>query len=191
MKKLFLASAFALALTATSAKAEPVNYDFDKAHSSIEFYINHLGFSNFQGEFQGFDGTLVFDEANPENSMVEVSVDVASVDTDVEALDTHLKSADFFDVAKFPAMTFKSKSIKVTGENTGEITGDFTLMGITKELTLNTTLNKSGEHPIMKKQFVGFSATGTLKRSDFGITTYLPALGDEVTIRIETEAGVK
>lgn len=188
MKKFLLATAVSLTLGATAVQAEPVNYVFDKPHTSIEFYINHLGFSNFQGEFQEFDGTLVFDEAKPENSSVDVTIDVNSIDTDVEALDTHLKSADFFDVAKFPAMTFKSKSIKVTGENTGEITGDFTLMGVTKEVTLATTLNKSAPHPFTKKQYVGFSATGMIKRSEFGMTTYVPAVGDEVQIRIETEA---
>ncbi|MDV7339552.1 YceI family protein [Terasakiella sp. A23] len=190
MKKTLLAVALAFGFT-TAAQAEPVKYTFDKSHTSIEFYINHLGFSNFQGEFQDFDGTLIFDEAKPENSSVDVTIDVNSVDTDVDKLDAHLKAADFFNVAKHPSMTFKSKSIAVTGEKTGKITGDFTLLGVTKEVTLDVTLNKSANHPMMKVPAVGFSATGMIKRSDFGMTTYVPAVGDEVTIRIETEAQVK
>ncbi|SCA55522.1 polyprenyl-pyrophosphate binding protein [Candidatus Terasakiella magnetica] len=191
MKKIILSTVFALGLSVSAVKAEPVQYHFDKSHSSIEFRINHLGFSNFQGEFQGFDGTLLFDEAKPENSSVNVTIDAASIDTDVAALDAHLKKADFFDVAKFPTLSFKSKSIKVTGENTGEITGDLTLHGVTKEVVLLTTLNKAALHPMMKVPAVGFSASTTIKRSDFGVSAYVPAVGDEVTIRIETEAHAK
>jgi polyisoprenoid-binding protein YceI len=88
-------------------------------------------------------------------------------------------------------MVFKSKSIEVTGEKTGKITGDFTLLGVTKEVTLDVTLNKAADHPMLKVPAVGFSATGTIKRSDFGMTTYVPAVGDEVTISIETEAYAK
>lgn len=191
MKKTLLAVAIALGLGTSVAQAEPVNYTFDKSHTSIEFHINHLGFSNFQGEFQDFDGTLVFDEAAPTNSSVDVTIDVNSVDTDVAKLDAHLKSADFFNAEKFPSMSFKSKSITITGDKTGKITGDFTLMGVTKELTLDVTLNKSAPHPMMKIPAVGFSATGVIKRSDFGMSTYVPAVADDVYIRIETEAHAK
>ncbi|WP_419799130.1 MAG: YceI family protein [Terasakiella sp.] len=191
MKKLLLASVFALGLGVSAAQAEPMEYAFDTNHTSIEFYVNHMGFSNFQGEFQTFDGTLVFDEAKPQDSRVEVVIDANSIDTDVAALDKHLKSADFFDVAKFPNLTFKSKSIEITGEKTGIITGDLTMHGVTKEVALKVTLNKAAPNPMTKKAAVGFSATATLQRSDFGISTYVPAVGDEVTIRIETEAQAK
>jgi polyisoprenoid-binding protein YceI len=191
MKKLLLASVFALGLGVSAVQAEPVEYVFDTDHTSIEFYVNHMGFSNFQGEFQTFDGTLVFDEAKPQDSRVEVVIDANSIDTDVAALDKHLKSADFFDVAKFPNLTFKSKSIEITGEKTGIITGDLTMHGVTKEVALKVTLNKAAPNPMTKKAAVGFSATATLQRSDFGISTYVPAVGDEVTIRIETEAQAK
>lgn len=191
MKKPFLASALALGLSTTFAQAEPVQYAFDKDHTSIVFHVNHLGFSNFQGEFQQFDGTLVFDADKPQNSSVEVKVDVNSVDTDVAKLDDHLKSPDFFDANKFPSMVFKSKSIDVTGEKTGKITGDFTMLGVTKEVTLDVTLNKAADHPMMKVPAVGFSATGKIKRSDFGMNTYVPAVADEVVISIETEAHAK
>ncbi|NVK19436.1 MAG: polyisoprenoid-binding protein [Methylocystaceae bacterium] len=191
MKKTLFAAAIAFGLTTSVAQAEPVKYTFDKAHTSIEFHINHLGFSNFQGEFQDFDGTLVFDEAAPTKSSVDVTIDVNSVDTDVAKLDEHLKSADFFNVTKFPSMSFKSKSITVTGDKTGKIVGDFTLMGVTKELTLDVTLNKSAQHPMMKIPAVGFSATGVIKRSEFGMSTFVPAVADDVFIRIETEAQAK
>ncbi len=191
MKKLLLASVFALGLGVSGAQAEPVEYVFDTSHTSIEFYVNHMGFSNFQGEFQTFDGTLVFDEAKPQDSRVEVVIEANSIDTDVAALDKHLKSADFFDVAKFPNLTFKSKSIEITGDKTGIITGDLTMHGVTKKVALNVTLNKAAPNPMTKKAAVGFSATATLQRSDFGISTYVPAVGDEVKIRIETEAQAK
>ena len=99
MKKLLLSSVLTLALSATAAFAEPVKYTFDKAHTSIEFGINHLGFSNFQGEFGDFEGTLMFDADAPEKSSVDVTIPVSSIDTDVEALDKHLLSGDFFDAA--------------------------------------------------------------------------------------------
>ncbi|WP_417788684.1 YceI family protein [Terasakiella pusilla] len=191
MKKLFLAAAVALGLSTSLAQADPVQYAFDKDHTSIVFHVNHMGFSNFQGEFQEFDGSLTFDADKPQNSAVNVKINVNSVDTDVAKLDDHLKSPDFFDVNKFPSMVFKSKSIEVTGEKTGKITGDFTLLGVTKEVTLDVTLNKAADHPMLKVPAVGFSATGTIKRSDFGMTTYVPAVGDEVTISIETEAYAK
>lgn len=191
MKKMILAAALVLGMGTTMAQAEPVNYTFDKSHTSIEFHINHLGYSNFQGEFQDFDGTLVFDDAKPEASSVDVTIDVNSIDTDVEKLDQHLKSADFFNAEKFPSLTFKSKSITITGEKTGKIVGDFTMMGVTKEVTLDVTLNKAAPHPMMKVPAVGFSATGMIKRSEFGMTTYVPAVADEVYIRIETEAHAK
>jgi len=191
MKKLIAVTAFTLGLGLSAVQAEPVEYEFDPNHTSIEFYVNHMGFSNFQGEFQTFDGTLIFDEEKPTDSRVEVTIDANSIDTDVAALDKHLRSPDFFETEKFPKLTFKSKSIEVTGENTGRIIGDLTMHGVTKEVVLNTTLNKSGPNPISKKQSVGFSATATLMRSEFGISKYVPGVGDEVSIRIETEAQAK
>ncbi|NVJ92315.1 MAG: polyisoprenoid-binding protein [Methylocystaceae bacterium] len=190
MKKTFFGAIAALVLSYSIAQADPLTYGFDKDHSSIEFHVNHFGYSNFQAEFGGFDGELVFDQDKPEASNVSVTIDVKSIDTGVAKLDAHLKSADFFDVAKYPTMTFKSKSIKVTGKNTGEITGDLTLHGVTKEVVLQTILNKAAVHPMTKKEHVGFSATTTIKRSDFGIKTFIPAIGDEVKINIEIEAGV-
>ncbi|NVJ90185.1 MAG: polyisoprenoid-binding protein [Methylocystaceae bacterium] len=188
MKKIILSLALALGFSMNTAFAEPVTYTIEKDHTSIEFYINHLGFSNFQGEFQGFDGTIVFDKDKPENSSVSVTVDMNSVDTNVEELDNNLKGEKLFNVAKYPTMTFKSKSIKVTGENTALITGDLTIIGVTKEMTLDTTLNKAAIHPRMNVPAIGLSAVGKIKRSDFGMTKWIPNIADEISIRIETEA---
>ena len=110
-----------------------------------------------------------------------------SVDTTVPKLDGHLKSPDFFGVEANPEVTFVATEIKTTGENTGTVTGDLTLLGVTKPITLDVTFNKSAPHPITKRPAVGFSATGTVKRTEFGMNTYAPAIGDEVKLIIEYE----
>ena len=187
--KRFAKIAAIAAFTGMSFGAQAADqYVFDKTHTSILFFISHLGFSDMQGEFLGYEGGFVFDQDNPANSSVEVTIDVASVDTDVPKLDDHLKAADFFNVAKFPTASFKSTGIEVTGDNTGVLTGDFTLMGMTRPLVLDVTFNKAANHPFAKDVYVaGFSATATLDRTEWGLSTYAPAIGSEVTLRIETE----
>lgn len=140
-----------------------------------------------QGRFHEIDGGFVFDEENIGQSSVELTINTTSVDMDVEALNEHLRTADFFNVEQFPTMTFKSTSTKKTGDNTGEITGDFTLLGVTHPVTLNVVFNRAAEHPSTKKYTAGFSATGSLKRSDFGMTTGVPFLGDQIEISIQVE----
>jgi polyisoprenoid-binding protein YceI len=178
---------FAL-LVAASLPAQAATYEFDKAHTQILFFVNHLGFSNSQGEFHDYDGTIVFDQENPEGSKVDVTIQTDSIDMDDEKWDKHMKNEDFFHVSEHPTMTFKSTDINVTGENTGTMTGDLTLLGVTKPVTLDVTFNKAGEHPYSKKQVAGFSATGTLNRSEFGMEYGLPGVSDEVNIRLEVEA---
>ena len=102
-------------------------------------------------------------------------------------MDAHLKSPDFFDAAKFPTASFKSTKIEVTGPSSGKITGDLTLHGVTKPVTLNASFNGGGINPMSKAYVLGFNATGTVKRSEFGISTYVPAVGDEVTLTISAE----
>ncbi len=191
MKKMIISSLMAFGLAVSSAQAAPLTYTLDTSHTSIEFYVNHLGFSNFQGEFQKFKGNIIFDQDNPQASSVDVRIYPHSIDTDVEALDNALESEQFFNAQAYPVIDFKSKSIRITGDKTGEVIGDLTMHGVTKEIVLKTTLNKAAMHPMLKKPAVGFSAVGKIKRSDFGITRYIPAVGDEVTIRIETEAQVQ
>lgn len=187
LKKALLPALFLAGFGISAAQAEPVEYEFDKSHTQIMFFISHLGLSNQEGEFHDFDGSLWLDEQNPENSSVEVAIQTASIDMDSEKWDAHMKNEDFFHVEKFPTMTFRSTSVEVTGENTANMVGDLTILGVTKPVTLAVTLNKIGPHPRNQKQAAGFSATGTIKRSDFGMDYGLPMVGDEVQIRIETE----
>ena len=179
---------FALVLGfSTSAMAAAERYSFDKAHTQILFFVNHLGFSYSQGEFHDYDGHFTFDQENPASSEIDVTIKTASIDMDDEKWDAHMKNKDFFDVEQFPNMTFKSTAIEVTGDNTANITGDLTLLGVTKPVVLAVTHNKTGKHPFSGKTVSGFSATTTVKRSEFGMTYGLPGVGDDVEIRIEVE----
>ncbi len=182
-----LAFGFILLTAQPGFAQEPERYSFDKAHTQILFFVNHLGFSNSQGEFHDYDGYFTFDMVSPEKSYVEVAIKTASIDMDDEKWDAHMKNADFFNVEAFPEMTFKSTNIEVTGEKTADITGDLTLLGVTKPVVLKTTYNKSGAHPYSGKFVSGFSATATIKRSEFGMVYGIPGVGDDVEIRIEVE----
>lgn len=178
--------AFAFVLTLTSLHAAPETYVIDPGHSSVQFRIKHF-FSKVTGGFQKFEGTIVYDADAPEKSEVKATIDVASVDTNQAKRDEHLRAPDFFDTAKYPKMTFVSKSWKKTGSDTFEVTGDLTLHGVTKPVVLTARHLGSGE--AMKGSFIsGWEVRGTLKRSDFGITTGGPAVGDEVDIEIDVEA---
>lgn len=187
MKFLSLLAAAVMAFS-VSAHAAPETYEFDKAHTQILFYVSHLGFSMSQGEFHDYDGTITFDQENPQNSSVEVTIQTSSIDMDDEKWDKHMRNEDFFDVKEYPTMTFKSTSIETTGENTANITGDLTILDVTKPVTLETTFNKADVHPYSKRYVAGFSASTQVKRSDFGMDYGLPGIGDMVDIRIEVEA---
>ena len=167
--------------------AKSVKYTFDPAHTQIIFAANHLGFSFSHGRFMKFDGFFTFDPAAPESSEVNVTVETASVDMGSDKWDEHLKGADFLNVEKFPQMTFKSTKIEKTCEKTGKLTGDFTLLGVTKPVTLDVTYNGSGVHPYSNNNIAGFSAAGTIKRSEFGMTGSIPAVGDDVFLIIQVE----
>jgi polyisoprenoid-binding protein YceI len=172
---------------AGTASAEQERYVFDKAHTQILFFVSHLGFSMMQGEFHDYDGEFIFDREDPSRSLVEVSIATASVDTDHDGLNEHLRTADFFDSETHPTMSFKSTSIERTGEDTGLITGDFTMLGVTRPVTLDVTFNKADVHPVSEKYIAGFSGSTTIKRSDYGMTYSVPAVGDEVKVRLEVE----
>lgn len=175
--------------TSTMALAEAQTYKMDPTHTAITFHINHFGFSTPSGKFMNVDGTVTLDEENPANSKVEVTIPVDMIDTGVPALDDHLKTADFFDVEQFPTAKFVSTKVDVTGEKTAKVAGNLTIHGVTKPATLDVTLNQIAEN-MFKKQTAGFTASTTIKRSDFGMTTYLPGLADEVKIDIESEANL-
>jgi polyisoprenoid-binding protein YceI len=171
-----------------AAQAAPVTYKLDPSHTMVLFSWNHFGFSNPTANLGIGEGTVVYDEAKPANSSVEVSLPLANLDTHVSALDEHLKKPDFFDAAKYPVVTFKSTRVEPLGGNKFKVTGDLTVHGVTKPVVLDATLNKAGMQPMLKVPAIGFDATATIKRSDFGMGAYVPNVSDEVQIRITTEA---
>ena len=177
-----------LLATAGTAAAAPVTYKLDPGHTMVLFSWNHFGFSNPTANLGQVDGTLVYDEADPTKATVEATLPLAGLDTFVPKLDEHLKSADFLDAAKFPTVTFKSTKVAAAGKGKLKVTGDLTVHGVTKPVVLDAKLNKSGEHPMLKVQAIGFDATATIKRSDFGVGAYVPNVSDEIKIRITTEA---
>lgn len=189
MRKIILSllSAGIIVFGAFPAKAQIETYSFDKAHTQILFFVNHLGFSMSQGEFHDYDGSFTFDRGEPEKSSIDVTIQTASIDMDDEKWDEHMKNADFFNVEAFPTMTFKSTGIEITGENAAVITGDLTLLGVTKPVSLDVVHNKSDVHPFSGKFVSGFSASGVIQRSEFGMNYGLPMVGDDVEIRIEVE----
>ena len=163
------------------------DYKLDPDHANVVFQISHLGYSTFIGRFDKITGDLNFNSAKPEKSKLKVTVDAGSIDTKVAALDEHLKKADFFDTAKYPEITFKSTKVEKLSDSTGRVTGDLTLHGVTKPVTLDVTFHGGGANPMMKKVILGFGAVTKIKRSDFGISQYVPMVGDEVTLIIEAE----
>jgi polyisoprenoid-binding protein YceI len=186
-----LAVSAVLALAPLSAHAAPETYAFDTAHTSVIWKAGHMGFSFPHGIFSNIEGTLVLDEADISKSAVDVTIPLDKIATGIPKFDDHLKSKDFFNVEKTPTAKFVSTKVEKTGDKTAKLTGDLTLNGITKPVTLDVTLNKQGEHPMMKKKAVGFSATAQIKRSDFGITYGIPNVPDEVDLEIQAEAQVK
>jgi len=187
IKSLLAASAIALAFTGASAFAAPVTYNIEPSHTSVTFTWDHGGgLSRMNGKFMNAVGTVVLDEAAPATSKVEVSFAIDGINTGVPALDSHLKTPDFFDAAQFPTATFKSTKVELTGDKTAKVTGDLTLHGVTKPVTLDVTLNKITDD----KKKAGFNAKGTIKRSDFGISRYIPAVSDEIDLEISSELGL-
>lgn len=184
-KKLFFSLAALVALAQAAQAAD--KYSFDKDHTHILFFISHLGYSHTVGRIKDYDGYFTFDEANPTASEVDVTLKPASVDTSVPKLDKELQNEKFFDVAHYPAIHFKSNAVKVTGKNTGDVTGELTMLGVVRPLTLHVTFNKSGVHPYTNNYVSGFTADTTLNRSDFGMTAFLPNVGDDVHIHLEVE----
>jgi polyisoprenoid-binding protein YceI len=175
---------------AVSAQAAPVTYKLDPGHTMVLFSWNHFGYSNPTANLGLGEGTLVFDEQHPAQSRVEVTLPLAQLDTHVPDLDKHLKKADFFDADKYPVVTFKSTAVQALGDHKFKVTGNLTVHGVTRPVVLDATLNKVGPHPMTKAPSIGFDATASLKRSDFGVGAYVPSVSDEITIRITTEGSV-
>lgn len=165
-------------------------YSIDPVHSSVAFRIKHMNLAPFYGQFNDISGTVKLDAADPTKSEMEVSIKVDAVDSHNEKRDAHLKSPDFFNAKNFPTMTFKSKSFAKSGDHAFDVSGDLTIHGVTKPITVKLEKTGEGKSP-MGGQAIGFGTEFTIKRSDFGMSGMLDALGDEVRVMIGLEAGKK
>ena len=185
----------AACLLPAAALAAPQTYVLDSLHSYPNFSVNHLGMSTIHGRFDKMTGEFTIDEAAKTGSL-EVKIATASVTTGDNvrtgdagrSRDAHLRTADFFNSAEFPEMTFKSTKLNFKGDTVESIDGNLTLLGVTKPVKLNVTLFKCGPHPFSKKPMCGGDAEGTIKRTDFGMKFGVPAIGDEVKLQINMEA---
>lgn len=185
MKQLFIAAL--LASAGAAAIAAPVNYSVDSSHTYASYEINHMGFSLQSGSFTQINGNIVLDTAAHKGS-VNVSIDANSLQTFFPARDKHLKSEAFFNVAKYPTLTFKSDKLVFSGDKLAEVKGELTLLGVTRPVTLHVTHFHGGVNPMSGKEQYGANAVAQIKRSDFGMTTFLPAISDEVELKFVIEA---
>jgi polyisoprenoid-binding protein YceI len=176
-------------LSSSMLVAAPERYKIDTTHSSVSFKIRHLGVSWVQGVFKDYEGEVLFDPEKPEASSVTVTVKAASVDTGNEKRDNHLRNADYFHVEKFPTLSFKSTKVEKTGENRYKVTGDFTLLGVTKPLVVDFIATDEIEGMRGEKRRGG-ETSFTIKRSDFGMKQSIGPIGDEVHVSLSF-AGVK
>jgi polyisoprenoid-binding protein YceI len=179
------AAVLAVAILTTAARAAE-SYSVDPVHSSVSFGISHLGISNIHGRFNDFSGTFVIDKDDPSKSSFTLDIKVESVDTNEKRRDEHLRAPDYFNAKQFPLLSFKSTKVKATDAGY-EVTGDLTLHGVTKPITLNL----NGGHKVVEFQKVpriGVTSVVTIKRSEFGMTTELGGLGDDVHIIVGLEA---
>jgi polyisoprenoid-binding protein YceI len=187
------AAAIALALGVGSVQAQKADFKIDSAHSEADFAIKHMAISTVHGSFRGVSGVISFDPADLTKSGVEASIDVNTVDTGVAARDGHLKSPDFFDVAKFPTMTFKSTKVSKTGDGYA-VTGDLTLHGVTKSVVLSLETPDKAQTDAKGAVHRGFTAHTTINRKDFGLLwanktgTGDAILGDDIKIELDIEA---
>jgi polyisoprenoid-binding protein YceI len=174
-------------ITASPAAVQAGTYKLDPAHGKITWSVTHFGFSTYIGQFSHVDATLKIDPKAVGATALNVTVDANSLGTLNPALDTHLKSKDFLDVAAFPTAAFKATKVAQTGPKTADITGELTLHGVTKPVVVHATFNQAGPNPLDKKYELGFAGTAEIMRSEFGIKAYVPAISDKVTLTIEAE----
>ena len=162
-------------------------YRLDPEHSTILWKVAHLGYSTFVGRFDRYDATLDFDPEQPEDSVLEVSVETGSIDSHVPGFADTLRGAAWLDAETYPEARFVSREIRVTGEATGEVVGDFTLMGVTRPVTLDVVFNGGATNFVTGRYTLGFAASAVLDRTAFGLTALAPAIGGEVTLEIHAE----
>lgn len=201
MKNRFLAIVSAAALAAPLMSLSVAHaqgtipagaYAFDPAHSTISYHYDHLGFSTSYGLVRGVTGTITLDPANPAASSVEASFPLSNLVSTAAEFDQHLRGADFFNSADGSALvTFKSTAVVLDDDgDEAKVTGDLTLNGVTKPVVLDVDLEKAGNHPMSNKPTVGFDAETKIKRSEFNLGKFVPAVGDEVEIKISVEASL-
>jgi polyisoprenoid-binding protein YceI len=178
-----------IALLGTASPALAEDYAVDAAHAGISFKIAHLGLSWIQGRFDEFGGQFTVDPTNPEKSSFELSINPASIDTNNQKRDEHLRNADFLNAKQFPSMKFKSTAVRST-KGGYEVTGDFTMHGVTKPMTLELIGGRTAEFPKGVTR-TGFSSEFALKRSDFGIDKFTPAVGDKIYVTVSFEGTQK
>ena len=181
---LVLTSASAVAQTASTdpTTVQAGAYALETTHARVAFAVDHMGFSTWYGDFVGATGSLTLDPKNISASRLDISIPAASVTTTNARVDGELKS--WFEADKYPAITFRSTAVTQTGASTAKVTGDLTFHGVTKPVTLDVSFHGAGGNPMTKAYTVGFDATGSLKRSDFGVSKYVPIVGDKVDLFI-------
>lgn len=185
MKKVMFAIALASSVSVSAYAAD--SYTIDPNHTFPVFEVNHLGYSVQHGRFNKSSGVITLDMAGKSGS-VDLTIDATSIDMGFPMWDEHMSADGFFNTAKFPVMTFKSNKLIFKDDKVVAAEGQFTLLGVTKPLTVNVKGFKCGENPMNKKLMCGANIGGTIKRSDFGMTKYVPAISDEVSIHVPVEA---
>ena len=173
---------------ATAIAAASGTYAIDATHTLVLAQWNHMGYSNPSANFGNAEGTIVYNAEDLSQSSVEVTLPLSGLNSFTAAFDDHLRSADFFDASVFPVATFKSTQVQAAGTNKLTVTGDLTIKDKTAPVVLAVTLNGAGAHPMAGKPAIGFDATATIKRTDFGVGAYVPNVSDQVQLRITTEA---
>jgi len=178
------APALAQSAAHTPASVTAGTYNVEPGHTQVGWTLLHMGFSYYSGVFSGVSGTLALDPAHPASSKLNITIPIASVMTTSTKLDGELKGAQWFDAGTYPNATFVSTSVTPTGAATAKVAGNLTLHGVTRPVSLNVRFVGAGTNPLDKKYTVGFEATGTIERSQFGVKTYVPLIGDTVKLTI-------
>jgi len=174
-------------IDSVASNISPGSYELDDKHAYLSFSYSHLGLSNPQIQFADFVANLELDGNDMSQSRVSITIDAASVDSAVPELDEGLRGADFFDVENHPEITFQSTAYEETSDSSGRLTGDLNVRGVTRPVTLDVTINSAAMNPLNRKEMIGFSATGSFNRSDYGLTAYAPMVGDELSLAVQVE----
>lgn len=187
-RRLAAALTVAFATPALPAMAEPVTYSIDPSHTDVLVSWSHFGFSYPTVRFGDADGSITYDPQDPSASSVEVTLPISGLQTQSAEFNEHLESEDWLHAEQYPQATFRSTSVTATGENALTVEGELTFRGHTRPVTLDVTLNRLAEHPMLNVPAIGFSAETTLSREDFGVGAFAPAVSDEVEVSITVEA---